>query len=187
MITRATIIAAMLIGTVFVVVTPEWIGHRPLFIWNASASVPTGLYRVEPANRIDVADIAVVTPPKPLAKLLAERGYLPNGVPLLKHVLALGGAAVCRQGNTIIVRGVTIGHARDRDGGGRLLPVWQGCRVIADDEVFLMNQDAADSFDGRYFGPLPLTSIIGRAVPLWTIDRTSPPPDASDNPTSGEP
>lgn len=183
---RATIIAAMLGGAVLVA-APGWIGHRPLFIWNASASVPTGLYSAEPTNRIGAADIAVVMPPEALASFLAERGYLPNGVPLLKHVLALGGATVCRQGSTIIVRGVTFGHALERDSRGRALPVWQGCRIIADDEVFLMNWDAADSFDGRYFGPLPLTSIIGRAVPLWTTDRTSPGPDVSDRPVSGEP
>lgn len=183
---RRTIIAPMLGGAVLLVAS-GWIGHRPLLIWNASASAPTGLYRVELASRIDVSDIAVVTPPKPLANLLAERGYLPNGVPLLKHVLALGGATVCRQGNAIIVRGVTFGHARERDSRGRPLPVWQGCRVIAGDEVFLMNWLASDSFDGRYFGPLPLTSIIGRAVPLWTTDRTSPPLDAPDKRTTGEP
>ncbi len=35
-------------------------------------------------------------------------------------------------------------------------------------EVFLMNPTAPDSLDGRYFGPLPASSIVGRAVPLWT-------------------
>jgi len=24
------------------------------------------------------------------------------------------------------------------------------------------------SLDGRYFGPLPLTAIVGRAEPIWT-------------------
>ena len=31
-----------------------------------------------------------------------------------------------------------------------------------------MNPGVPDSLDGRYFGPLPASSIIGRAVPLWT-------------------
>ncbi|MNY66109.1 Peptidase S26 [compost metagenome] len=31
-----------------------------------------------------------------------------------------------------------------------------------------MNWDAPDSLDGRYFGPLPVTSIVARALPLWT-------------------
>jgi conjugative transfer signal peptidase TraF len=175
---RATIIVAMFGGAVLVV-APAWIDHRPKLIWNASPSVPVGLYRVEPVDRIGISDIAVVMPPERLADFLAERGYLPNGVPLLKHVLALGGTMVCRRGGSIFVYGVAFGLALDRDSRGRPLPGWQGCRIIADDEVFLMNWDAADSFDSRYFGPLPLTSIIGRAVPVWTNDRAS---QATDDP-----
>ena len=34
-------------------------------------------------------------------------------------------------------------------------------------EVFLMNPQSANSLDGRYFGPLPAASIVGRAIPLW--------------------
>ncbi|MBZ9801186.1 S26 family signal peptidase [Mesorhizobium sp. ES1-6] len=183
---RATITVAMF-GGVVLVAAPAWIDHRPKFIWNASASVPTGLYRVEPADRIAVGDIAVVMPPERLADFLAERGYLPNGVPLLKRVLALGGTTVCRQSSAIIVRGVTLGHALERDSRGRPLPAWQGCRIISDRDVFLMNWNSADSFDGRYFGALPLTSIIGRAVPVWTSDRISPAPDGSAEADRDEP
>jgi type IV secretory pathway protease TraF len=31
-----------------------------------------------------------------------------------------------------------------------------------------MNWRSADSFDGRYFGSLPTSAIIGTAKPLWT-------------------
>jgi len=31
-----------------------------------------------------------------------------------------------------------------------------------------MNWDVPDSLDGRYFGPIPTSSVIGRALPLWT-------------------
>jgi type IV secretory pathway protease TraF len=31
-----------------------------------------------------------------------------------------------------------------------------------------MNWDVWDSLDGRYFGPIPKNSIVGRALPLWT-------------------
>ena len=47
-------------------------------------------------------------------------------------------------------------------------PVWQGCRVIAEGEVFLMNPDVGDSLDGRYFGPFPASAVIGHAIPLFT-------------------
>ena len=67
----------------------------------------------------------------PLANFLAERGYLPKSVPLLKHILALPGQTVCRTGRTITVDAAAMGEALERDRRSRLLPVWQGCRVIA--------------------------------------------------------
>ena len=66
--------------------------------------------------------------------------------------------AIRRHGTAITAYDHLYGHARERDRMGRDLPSWQGCRVIAKRDVFLMNWDAADSFDGRYFGPLPLSA-----------------------------
>jgi len=34
-----------------------------------------------------------------------------------------------------------------------------------------MNRDEPASPDGRYFGPLPGTAIVGRAVPLWRFEE----------------
>jgi conjugative transfer signal peptidase TraF len=140
----------------------------PKLIWNASASVPIGLYAVKPTSVHHVGDLVVVRPPEALAALLGARGYLAKGVPLLKHIAALPGQDVCRTGRTITVNGVTMGLARGRDHLGRILPVWQGCRRVADHEVFLMNWQSENSLDGRYFGPLPASTIVGRADPLWT-------------------
>ena len=146
-------------------------GATPLFIWNASNSVPIGLYRVRPATRLTVTELVAVQPPDLLAAFLDLNGYLPIGVPMLKRVLALPGQTVCRNGLTIAVDGVDVGDAHERDGHGRPLPAWQGCHVIADGDVFVMNWQSADSLDGRYFGPLPASAIIGRAVPVWTDEE----------------
>jgi conjugative transfer signal peptidase TraF len=143
----------------------------PRLLWNASASVPIGLYAVHRAGALHVGELLVVMPPEPLATFLDQRRYLPKGVPLLKRVLALPGQTVCRIERTIIVDGLTIGDALGRDRLGRPLPVWQGCRLVAAGQVFLMNRLSSDSFDGRYFGPLPTTTIVGRADPLWTYDK----------------
>jgi type IV secretory pathway protease TraF len=99
---------------------------------------------------------------------MADRGYLPMGVPMLKRILALPGATVCRHGLDIVAYGSTIGRARERDNAGRKMPVWQGCRRIVDGELFLMNFDVSDSVDGRYFGPLPRGFVIGRVLPVFT-------------------
>ncbi|PSJ56196.1 peptidase [Mesorhizobium ephedrae] len=166
----------MMASGALLIAAPVWSRHAPRFIWNASASLPLGLYRVEPAAGIAVTDIAIVMPPDELAAFLDERSYLPIGVPLLKRVLALGGETVCRSAATILAYGAVYGRARARDTNGRPLPDWQGCRTLRDGEAFLMNWDAPDSFDGRYVGPLPVTSIVGRAVPVWTAGDTDPAP-----------
>ncbi len=140
----------------------------PRLIWNASASLPIGLYRVEPPTTLALGDLVAVDPPEPLAQFVAARGYVGPGVPLLKRVTALPATRVCRIGATITVDGQPIGAARERDRLGRPLPVWQGCRVVGADEIFLMNREAGDSLDGRYFGPLPLASVTARIVLLWT-------------------
>ena len=143
----------------------------PSLIWNSSASVPIGLYAVRLAGMLHVGELIVVRPPEPLARFLADRGYLPKGVPLLKRVLALPGQTVCRAGRTITVDFIAVGDALERDRRGRALPVWQGCSAIAPGEVFVMNPQSEDSLDGRYFGPLPVSAIAGRADPLWTLDE----------------
>lgn len=142
-------------------------------VWNASASTPVGLYEITPADGLEVTDLVAVKPPETLATFMAEHGYLPRGVPLLKHVLALPGQTVCRIGRVITVDGIEMGAALERDRIGRTLPAWRGCRIIAKDQFFLMNWQVEDSLDGRYFGPLPANSVLGRAVPLWTDEYGS--------------
>jgi conjugative transfer signal peptidase TraF len=146
-------------------------GATPHYIWNASNSVPIGLYRLQPVTTLTVTELVAVQPPALLATFLDFNGYLPIGVPMLKRVLALPKQTVCRNGLTIAVDGVDVGQAYERDGRGRPLPAWHGCRIIADGDVFVMNWQSPDSFDGRYFGPLPASAVIGRAVPVWTYEE----------------
>jgi len=141
------------------------------YIWNASNSVPIGLYRVQPATQLTVTELVAVQPPDLLAEFLDLNGYLPIGVPMLKRVLALPGQTVCRNGLTVAVDGINIGDARERDGRGRPLPAWHGCCVITEGDVFVMNWQSEDSLDGRYFGPLPASAVIGKAMPVWTYEE----------------
>lgn len=113
-------------------------------------------------------DLVAVDPSGPLATFLDARGYVPEGVPLMKRVLAVGGQIVCRSGPVVTVDGIEVGAALERDRAGRDLPVWQGCERIPSGAVFLMNWQVRDSLDGRYFGLTSTDRIIGRAVPLWT-------------------
>jgi conjugative transfer signal peptidase TraF len=140
----------------------------PIYVWNASKSVPTGLYQLQAVGRLVVTDLVAVRLPDPLATFLDLNGYLPVGVPMLKRVIALPRQTVCRQDLRISVDGIEMGSAKARDRRGKPLPAWQGCRVVGEDELFLMNWQSEDSLDGRYFGVLPRSSVIGKARPVWT-------------------
>ncbi len=167
---RQTVLACTAVSVVIIALTAS-VRFPTELVWNASASVSIGLYAVRPAGTLHVGELVVVTPPEPLARFLADRDYLPEGVLLLKHILALPRQTVCRIGDGISIDGASVGRVLARDRRGLPLPAWQGCRVIRDGEVFLMNRRPADSLDGRYFGPLPAAAITGRADPLWINNR----------------
>ena len=167
---RAACIAAAL-AAVAATLAPAAVKMPPLLLWNASASAPLGLYAIRKMAVPTAGALAVIAPPANVARFAAERGYLPLGVPMLKHIEGLSGSQVCRLGRVITVNGLAVGAALERDRKGRALPDWQGCRVIAATEIFVMNRKVGDSLDGRYFGPFPASSIVGAALPLWTDER----------------
>jgi len=162
---------ATMLGGIAVLVAPVVAEPVPLYVWNASESVPLGLYRLQPADRLFVTELVAIKPPEPLATFLDLNGYLPVGIPMLKRVLALPGQTVCRSGHTISIDKIDMGEVRERDSHGRPLPVWHGCRVVGEDELFLMNRQSKDSLDGRYFGPIAASAVIGRALPVWTGEK----------------
>lgn len=171
--TIATTAAASLFAVSFTAVAV--LDPLPRLIWNASASAPLGLYRIEPERDPPVGALVAVTPPERLGQWLAERGYLGEDVPLLKHVSAKAGQHVCRIGVTVSVDGRAVAVAVIRDRIGRPLPAWQGCRTLAAGELLLLNPDHPDSLDGRYFGPLPASTVLGRAIPILTRDDPEAP------------
>jgi type IV secretory pathway protease TraF len=117
--------------------------------------------------------------------MMADRGYLPAHVPMLKHVAATTGQRVCRFGERILIDGTLAAQARSRDRVGRSLPAWSGCRTLRGGEVFLLNPASADSFDGRYFGPVSARSITAILTPLWLPGGASEAPEAA--PNGGQP
>ena len=137
---------AMTIGAVAILAGTIVAKPSPIYIWNGSESVPLGLYRMRTASYYYVTELVAVQPLEPLATYLHRNGYLPTGVPMLKRVLALPGQTVCRTGSTIAVDGIAMGEARERDSRGRPLPAWEGCDVVEDGKLFLMNWQAAELF-----------------------------------------
>lgn len=144
------------------------IDPAPRLLWNASASAPLGLYHLRKTDHPRVGQLVAILPPAPLARWMSGRHYLPQGVPLLKHVAALPGQRICRHGVIITINGKTVAKAKLRDSKGRALPVWSGCRTVPANALFLINPSIPDSLDGRYFGPLPARNMLGQAIPILT-------------------
>lgn len=170
---RATVAAATGFTAAFAAIAA--IHPVPRVLWNASASAPLGLYRLEPERDPPPGALVAVTPPQRLARWMAERHYLGEGVPLLKHVAGKAGQRICRLGDSVSVDRRPVAVARKRDRLGRPLPVWQGCRTLATGELLLLNPAVPDSLDGRYFGSLPASTVIGRAIPILTRDAPGAP------------
>ncbi|KQV17074.1 conjugal transfer protein TraF [Rhizobium sp. Root1203] len=142
---------------------------------NTTPSEPLGIWRVVSLDRsVQPGDIVFVCPP-PTPQILEgkARGYLRSGScpggfgPLIKAVAAVGGQRVDIAAE-VVVDGRKIEHSRlvGRDGQGRPLRPYRGGTVPAD-EVFL-HSPFVGSWDSRYFGPVPVSGVLGLARPVLT-------------------
>ena len=167
---RWRVLASMLVGLALLLASAT-VGAQPLLVWNATASAPIGLYRVRPVGNqpFHIGELILFRPDTADAGLYAERGYLPLGVPLLKRVVAVAGQRVCERDGVLTIDGRHVADALVMDERGRLLVAWSGCRRLLDGEVFVLMAEVSASLDGRYFGPTPIRSVMGRATPLWIL------------------
>ncbi|SMF61187.1 conjugative transfer signal peptidase TraF [Allosphingosinicella indica] len=141
---------------------PSVLTPSPGLLWNASASVPTGLYVVTKRAGWRKGDLVAARLPAASRTLASARNYLPAGLPALKRVAAISPDHLCARSDRLFVNGALVALRRSADRAGRALPHWQGCRRLAPDELLLL-APASHSFDGRYFGPSHRRDIIGLA------------------------
>ena len=161
---RLSVIAAMVLGASALSAASLISGH-PRVIYNASASVPLGFYVVTPDKALRRGDLVLVHTPAQVRDLADRRHYLPRTVPMLKHVAALNGDVVCASGTMIFINGNWRAERESLDHLGRELPTWQGCRTLGAKDLFLLNPDVRDSFDGRYFG------VVDRGLGIGKVRR----------------
>lgn len=158
--------AAMVAGCTILAGGAVFASH-PRIVWNATASAPRGLYLLAD-RRANRGDLVLVETPLSVRQLAAERGYIPANVPLIKRIAAVSDDRVCGTGNRISINGIVAAARRIRDGRGRALPRWNGCRVLGANDIFLLMAGVPNSFDGRYFGVISRATVLGRLAPLWT-------------------
>ncbi|MEQ1523166.1 MAG: S26 family signal peptidase [Aestuariivirga sp.] len=140
------------------------INPSPIFVWNASESVPVGWYFVAKRQPM-IGEIAVIKSAKWVRIYASTRGYLPQKVLLLKPIFAAHPSVICRFGLYVFVDGKHVIKAQIMDKQHRLLPVWKGCKALKPSRYFVLGRHR-DSFDSRYFGPIDRDQVIGTAFSL---------------------
>lgn len=169
---RAIVVLSMAaVASILLVVTAVAGGYRI----NLTPSEPLGLWRIIPLHRpAAVDDLLFICPPETAAMRAARaRGYLrsgscPGGVaPLIKKVIAVAGQHI-EIGVSVSVDGwgVSSSSLALRDGKGRpLTPFPSG--IVLPGYVFL-HSAFPGSYDSRYFGPVPISGILGLAQEVFT-------------------
>ncbi|MBI3438515.1 MAG: S26 family signal peptidase [Proteobacteria bacterium] len=139
----------------------SWFALAPasiILLYNGSPSAPVGFY-LRTADTPRIGSYVTVRAASVAPLYAALRNFSGPRDRFIKRIAAMGGARACARGDRVEVNGSELTRLH-RDRAGRRLPAWQGCRLLARDEVFLIG-DTPDSFDSRYWGPIRRRLIDG--------------------------
>jgi conjugative transfer signal peptidase TraF len=143
-------------------------GHE--LVVNTSPSMPFGLYWMACGiATIRRGSVVLFVPPDNVRALIYGRGWLPDGMPLLKTVGGLAGDEYCVHDGRFVVADNDIGPVFLRDSQGRPIPQIDGCRRVGETEFLPVALILDRSFDGRYMGAVPMRNVLGVGYPLITF------------------
>ena len=171
---RALFPVILCAGIAVPVLSFELLGLR---IGLTDSACPPGIYRmVERAP--SRGDLVLACLPDAIAQLGIARGYLSRGrgcgdgiEPVGKRLSALPGDSVEVVPDYIAVNGQRLEHSAtlSRDSSGRSVKhVAWGRYTVPTDQVWLFGTKDARSWDSRYFGPVPASSVRAALEPVLT-------------------
>ena len=142
-----------------------------LFYINLSASEPRGLYWIAPlGGELKLGERVFFEVPEAARPYVFGRQWLLPGALLLKEVGALPGDTYQVNDISFFINEVYIGPVSSVDRHGQPLPRLRGFFRVPDGYFLPISQQIPNSFDGRYFGAVPISLIRGKAVPILLID-----------------
>ena len=144
--------------------------------------MPIGLYWAGPPS-LRRGALALVCLPGAISARGRARGYLPAGgcasdtSPVGKQIAAIAGDEIEFHEASLVVNGevVATSRLRSRDSLDRPLRHEQlGARRVDAGEIWLLGIDDERSWDSRYFGPVPESSVIASLHPIATFALVQP-------------
>lgn len=147
--------------------------------FNATASMPKGLYRITESDphAMRAGSIVAVCVPAAAAELGRRRGYLSAGPCshdselLLKMVVAIAGDDVTLTLHALSVNGCRLPNSRPLavDRLGRAVEHWSFGRTRVPPSKVWVYADNERSWDSRYWGPVPLQNVVATAEPMLIV------------------
>ena len=148
-----------------------------MILVDTDSSCPVGIYRVvqRPVMRGELVEACL---PDAIAAYGRARGYLglggcPDGSePVIKVIVATFGDRVDLSSDEVRVNGATLAHTptRFRDSRGReISSIECGSYDTCANEFWLFGVRDTRSWDSRYFGPVPRSSVLGAVEPVLTV------------------
>ncbi len=162
---QRTVLLSLLALLVIVSIGVQFL-QTPLLIWNTTASLPKGLYRIHAGYQ--TGDIVAFDIPENILPLVRERQWIPDYDRLLKRVVGVAGDQVCFREQAIFLEGEYFGQRSPVDSKGRPMPQLKGCHTVQQDEIWVMLKHQPLSLDSRYFGAVDTATVYGKALPIFT-------------------
>ena len=163
-------LAAGLLLTLGVAVASLTCADRQVVI-NTSPSVAPGLYvRSRDAPAVGrLVDFRVPAAAAEFVRLRTHGRTDGRNWYILKPIAAGPGDVVDCTGPWLVINGRPVASMPPAvDDAGHPLPVWRGCRTLADDEFFVFSDRIPNSFDSRCYGPIRRRQIEAVRRPLIT-------------------
>ncbi len=168
--------AAMAVAAAAALVLATIAGGLAGYRVNLTPSEPLGIWRIRSLDRpAAVGDLVFICPPlTPAIREARQRGYLRFGLcpggyaPLIKTIVATPGQRI-HIDRFVTIDSLALPHSAlsAKDGHGRAMMKAFADGEVGTGEVFLYAAFVG-SFDSRYFGPVPISGILGLAEEVLT-------------------
>lgn len=142
---------------------------KTLFILNQTKSLPRGFYRVIEQENYRRGDLVVFHIPDTIRTFIQSRFQMPDNAYLMKYIVGLPGDTYTVKDGIFIVENDAIGAVLKHDNNGKPMPVFEYNGVLKSG-VLVAKKGLNLSIDSRYFGPVPRSTIIGRAEPFFLFE-----------------
>ncbi len=159
---------AAIAGLAAVVSVGTVMATAPQVLVNTTPSEPPGLYLKSGMAPTLGRMVAFIAPDAAFPYADRRLSYL-HRVPLLKTVAAGPGDLVCTLNSQLEIDGKARAPIAQVDRQGIALPHWSACRRLTADELFVFSDRVPNSFDSRYFGPVPQRAVLGVYAPLAVL------------------